>query len=500
MKNRQVKMGAILSYLLIVLNTMYGLFLTPYIVGSIGEAEYGVYKSISSLTTSIMVLDLGLGGTVLRYIAKFRATNEDEKIPNFVAMSLIQALMMCGVIIIVAVVLYQTIESAYSATFSSEQIIKAQSLFWLLIVNVVMHVIENVVNGVITGFNRFDIGNGVKVLRLIMRVALIYLLLNFYKDSIVIVLVDIWVTFLFLIVESCYVKKCLKISIKLTHWERSLFIESGKYTMLMFLTSVAAQVNNNLDNVFIGAVNGPTYVAVYSFGLLIFGMFEQLSTAISGVMLPTVSALLEKKNGMHEVQNLIIRVGRVQFMLLGATFAGFVCVGKEFIALWLGHGYEDVYVITLILMGPALFELCVNVCLSILRARNMLEFRTFVLVATTALNAIVTYVAIKEWSYIGAAVGTAVSFIIGSLIIMNIYYIFKLKLPILKIYRCIVGRTWVCLMFASFALCMYKRVLNGTLLPLLCGCALFLIVFIAGMLMYGFNTEERRIFKVGGAK
>ena len=52
-----------------------------------------------------MVLDLGLGGTVLRYIAKFRAINEDERIPNFVAMSLIQALMMCGVIIIVAVVL-----------------------------------------------------------------------------------------------------------------------------------------------------------------------------------------------------------------------------------------------------------------------------------------------------------------------------------------------------------------------------------------------------------
>jgi len=72
-KKSQVSLGAVLSYILIILNATYGLFLTPFIIGQIGDASYGVYKTISAFTSSLMVLDLGLGGTMMRYIAKYRA-------------------------------------------------------------------------------------------------------------------------------------------------------------------------------------------------------------------------------------------------------------------------------------------------------------------------------------------------------------------------------------------------------------------------------------------
>ena len=67
MVGNQVKWGIILSYLLILLNTLFGFLVTPYMISCLGEAEYGVYKTISSLTASLMVLDLGLGSTVTRY-------------------------------------------------------------------------------------------------------------------------------------------------------------------------------------------------------------------------------------------------------------------------------------------------------------------------------------------------------------------------------------------------------------------------------------------------
>jgi len=493
MRENQVRLGAILSYILIALNTVYGLFLTPYIVGCLGEAEYGVYKSMASLTTSLMVLDLGMGGTVMRYIAKFRSTEDDDRIPNFVAMSFVQAMLMCGVIVLVASGLYQSIDNAYKATFSVEQIDKAKSIFRLLIINVVAHVVENIANGVISGYNRFSFGNGIKVIRLSVRIFLIWVLLKWIPDSKIIILVDLSATIVFLIIELLYVRLYLRVAPKLMRWERSLFIESGKYTVLMFLTSIAAQVNNNLDNVFIGALSGPTYVAVYSFGLLIFSMFEQLSTSISGVMLPTVTSYLEKPNGMQEVIKLVIQAGRIQFMLLGAAFVGFLCIGREFVLLWLGIGYQDVYIITLILMGPALFELCVNVCLSILRARNMLVFRTLTLFAATALNAIVTYIAITKWSYIGAAFGTAISFTVGSLLIMNAYYQIKLGLPMLSIYAHILSRTWICLLLSGLALYIYKMVMPLTILALIGGIVLFIVVYAFTMLRYGFSEGEKQM-------
>ena len=53
MANKQVKYGALLSYILIVLNSIYGLVIMPFVLGTIGESEYGVYKTIGSLASSV---------------------------------------------------------------------------------------------------------------------------------------------------------------------------------------------------------------------------------------------------------------------------------------------------------------------------------------------------------------------------------------------------------------------------------------------------------------
>ena len=500
MKQNQVKWGVIFSYISIVLSTIYGLFITPYMIGRLGDAEYGVYKTIASLSSALLIMDMGLGSTMMRYVAKYKATGQEEKIPNFIAMNLIQASVLCGVILVVGAGVYQTIQPTYAATFTPAQISKAQLLFVLLLGNMLLRVFENVLNGVITGYNRFAFGNGTKVFQILLRAVLIVIVLNVFRNAVALVLIDIGLTVIFLVVQLCYVRMSLDIPIKLTKWEKSVFWESGKYTFFMFLTSIAAQVNNNLDNVIIGALVGPEAVAVYSMGLLIFAMFESLSTAVSGVMLPTVTDVLAQDKTGNEIKQLVIKVGRVQFMLMGAAAVGFAILGKDFINLWLGEGFSNVYIVTLILILPAMLELCVNVCLSILRANNRLGFRTTILFASTALNLIVTYVAVKYWNYIGAAFGTAASFIIGSVVIMNIYYKKKLGLPMLRIYGQIFNRIWVCLLLAGGALWGFSRFFCGTLWSFIAGVAVFAVVYGGSMLFYGFNEDEKQFLKIGGRK
>ena len=132
---KQVKIGVLLSYLLIIINTLYGLFMTPFFIGQLGEAEYGVYKTISSFSASLMVLDLGMGSTVMRYISKYRASKEEEKIPNFMAMMLVQAAVLCGVVGLVSVGCFFALDPMYSATFTAAEIVKAKQLFVLFIIS-----------------------------------------------------------------------------------------------------------------------------------------------------------------------------------------------------------------------------------------------------------------------------------------------------------------------------------------------------------------------------
>ncbi len=487
----QVKIGAIISYVMIILSALYGMLVTPYLIGTLGDAEYGVYKTISSFTAALMVLDLGIGGTVMRYVSKYKATKNEDKIPNFLAMMFIQAFVLVAVVLGAGGVIFFSIGPLYSETFTSAEIEKAKLLFVILLINMALHVVQNVVNGIITGNNDFLFGNGVKLVRFLIRTAFIILLVTIVKNSVAIVLVDLCVTFAFLIFELFYVFFKLKIRVKLTKWEGALFWDSGKYTIMMFLTSIAAQVNNNLDNVIIGSISGPSFVTVYSIGLLIFAMYEQLSTSISGVMLPTVTTILEREDSNTQIQNLVVKVGRVQFLLLGAAVVGFACIGKDFINIWLGQGYEDVYIITLILMIPSLFELCVNVCLAVLRAKNMLTFRTVTLFLSTILNAIVSILFVKYWSYIGAAFGTAVSFIIGSLVVMNIYYYKKFGFHMLKIYWRIISGILPCLIISGGALFVSSRFLGGALWAFIVNILVFCIVYATTLLLFGLTKEEK---------
>ena len=501
-ENSQVRIGAVLSYILVALNACYGLFLTPFILGQIGEAAYGVYKTVSSFTSALMVLDLGLGGTMMRYIAKYRADKEEHRISNFTAMSFIQATVICGVMAAVSFVLYFFLDTIYQNGLTAPELSKAKQLYIFLALGLLAHIYQNVLNGIICGYNRFVFANGVKVVRLIVRIALVFLLLGIFKDPVVLVLIDLLVTVGFSLLELWYMFVRLKMKIKLVKWERNVFVESFGYTILIFLTSLVSQANTNLSNIIVGASISSTAVTIYSLAILIFGIYQQMSTSISDVMLPTVTKCLKDDDEQYSATvSLISRVGRIQFLLLGAACSGFLVLGRQFIEMWLGAGFEDVYILTLILMGPALLELCVNVCLSILRAKNILGFRTLVITATAILNIITIRLFIGKWGYYACAVSTAVTYFVSSVIVMGVYYYKKLKINLLKLYRTIFKGIWLCIVLsavAGFGAAFAVRHVNlqgvgNATLQFVVGVIAFVAVYAATLLLFGLDQYEKNV-------
>lgn len=497
-KINEVKFGIVLSYLLIIAQTIYGLFMTPYIIQSLGVDEYGVYKTITAITSSLMVIDLGLGGTVTRYVASYVADKKEKEIPNFMAMNVIQGLLLTGILFMISTVIYQFINPVYGDTFTNEQLKTAKTIFIILTITVAVHIIENVFNGLIKGYNHFVFGNGIMVIRLIVRIMMVFFILSFWGNSVALVLIDLFTTVLFFIIELIYVKIRLQITVRLSHWDKSLFLEAGKYSILMFLTSIITQVESNLDNVVIGAFSGPGFVTIYSVGLTIFGMYLSLSSSVSAVMLPTVTNVLREDDWKNKVQRIIVKVGRFQYLLLGAVVIGFFCIGKDFLLVWMGEGFEDAYLITLLLMIPSLLELSVNVCLSVLRAKNKLGFRTAIVSLTTVLNFLITIILVKNWCYIGAAIGTGISYIIGSIIIMNIYYTKEFGFKMIQIYRKIFHNIWKCQLIAGIGITISSHFMYGTWWAVIANIVVFCVIYAGSLLLFGLNVEEKKSLPIIG--
>src|SRR5207248_575759 len=54
-------------------------FLSPILVHGLGDRRYGVWSLIDSILAYLMLFDLGVAASVVRYVARFEAIQEQEK-------------------------------------------------------------------------------------------------------------------------------------------------------------------------------------------------------------------------------------------------------------------------------------------------------------------------------------------------------------------------------------------------------------------------------------
>ena len=74
--SKSKKTAAILSYINQALSTVVAIFLTPILLKYLGIDEYGLYQMVYSVGHYIMILDLGIGTVMVRYISEYQARND----------------------------------------------------------------------------------------------------------------------------------------------------------------------------------------------------------------------------------------------------------------------------------------------------------------------------------------------------------------------------------------------------------------------------------------
>lgn len=262
----------------------------------------------------------------------------------------------------------------------------------------------------------------------------------------------------------------------------------------MFIQSLIIQFNGNVDSIVIGAVVGTSAVTVYSFAIQIFNMYEQCATSVSGVLLPSVTNAIYNGATSRDLEDMIVKYGRIQWSVLGVALGGFICLGKEFFTLWLGEGFSDCYYLALILMIPVTLPLIVNTCLAILKAKNLLFFRTVALVYSVVINILLTVIGTRIWGYYAAAAGTAISTIIGSIISLNVYYHIKLKISMMKIYFFILHKITLCILIPTVLCFWINSQIGGSWIAFLIKAVVFILIYGVLMLAFGLNANEKPKF------
>lgn len=435
-ENNEIKIGAILSYIIIGLNMVVGIAYTPILTNMLGQSEYGLYSLVNTIMSYLTILDLGFGNAIIIYTTKYKNAGDKEKENKLHGMFLIIYTIIGIVATLLGIILYLNTEKVFSNSMSISEIATAKKLILILTFNMAITFPFSIFSSIITAYEKFIFAKVLNIVRIILMPAIMIPLLFLGYKSVALVIVLTILNIGVLLSNFIYCKKKLSIKMNFKNMDRKLLVEIFCFSFWIFLNTIVYKLNWSVDEFILGTVSGTVSVAIYSVANQLHTIYSSFAECISNILLPKVTKMEANYATDEEYSNIFIRVGRLQFFVMALILSGFVIYGNEFITkCWVGEQYADSYIIACILMIPLFVPLIQNVGLNILQVKNKYKYRTIVCLIIAVVNVIISIPLAMKLGGIGSAIGTALSMFVGQVIIMNWYYWKKIKLDIPRFWK-----------------------------------------------------------------
>lgn len=490
------KIGVILSYVMMIFEVLSTLLLTPFIIRTLGQAEYGVYKLSASVVAYLLLLDLGVGNAITRYIAKFRASGEKEQSQKFLGVATIYYTVIALVALIAGVVLIAVFPKAFAKGLTASEIKLGQELLFITMINAAVTLGTAAYNNAIIAYERFTVSKGVPIIQIIVRMALTVVMLKGGFGSVGIVMVNLLMTVVCRGFFIIYVLFRLKLRPKFKGIEISFVKEIILYSSMILIQMIATQLNATVDQILIGSLvaSSAAILAVYSVGTQVTQYFQSMGTAFTGVLMPGIVKMVESGVDSKTLTDEMIRIGRIILIVLGLIWGGFLACGQQFITLWAGADNSNAYFVAVILMTAYMFILTESIGTQILWAMNQHKEQAILKGIIVLLNILLTVVLIKWQPLIGATIGTFISLVLGDVVVMNVIFRKKLKMNLGYYYKGLTKGILPCIAVATAVGFVARHFLkNGGWISLLLEVAIICLVYAVCILMFGMNTYEKNM-------
>lgn len=429
----QLKKGAILSYVSIILTNGIGILLTPFIISHLGDSEYGLYTLIGSLVGYISVLDLGLNNTIIRFTSKYRALGDKKGEENFLATTMLIYFAIAAAAVVLGVSLYFNLGSIFDK-LTPVELEKAKIMFVILIFNLAITLPGNAFQAICSAYEHFVFPRALNIVRYVVRSGMVVAILLLHGDSVSIVILDTVVNVLAIGLTAFYVFRKLKARFRLHAFEKSLVKQIFSYSIWIFIFAMVGQFQWRAGQVIVGSFSGTIPVAIYGNGILLGTYYGAFSTAISGVFLPRATSMTVKNATSEELTAMMIRIGRFSFLSLLCILGGFLLYGQQFVDLWVGPVYKEAWSIALIIMFSYTVPLVQSFANSILEARGKFSFKALTYISLIGLGTIFGTWLLQRWGLIGLILGSTSGWVFSQ-VVMNFYYSRVLELHILRFFK-----------------------------------------------------------------
>ncbi|APU11342.1 hypothetical protein A5M85_13955 [Cellulophaga lytica] len=429
----QLKKGAFLNYASIILTNVVGLLLTPFIIRSLGDSEYGVYTTIGALVGTISLLDLGLNNTIIRFVAQYRAEKDKKGEENFLAITMLIYLFISIAVVASGFFIYNYADS-YFEQMSIDEIALAKNMILFVIFNVAISLPGGSFTAICIAYENFVFPKALNIIRYIIRSITVTVILLYGGKAMSLVILDTIFNILIIVITIYYTFTRLNIKIKLHKFEWKYLRRIFSYSIWIFIYGIVAQFQWKVGHITLSKISTPEILSVYAVGLMLGGYYGAFSSAITSVFLPRATKMTVNKATPEMLTTEMIKIGRVSLIALFYILGAFTLYGLQFVNLWVGETYHDSWVIALMIMIAYTVPLAQGFTGPLIEAQNKVAFKSIIYLIFLFIGTVIGYFSSLKYGALGMITGTVIGWILAQNV-MNFFYQRVMKLNILRFFK-----------------------------------------------------------------
>ncbi len=490
---KQIKLGALISYLTLAFDMIAGLLYTPWMLRQIGQSNYGLYQYSVTVATMFM-LDFGMSAAVSRYTSNYLAKGDQDGINNFLGLIYKIYILISAVVFVVLIFICLNL-SWIANKFTPQEIESLKIVFAISGLSAVLCFPFVTLNGILVAHEKFVYLRSADLFNKVASVLLIIIALFCGMGLFSLVLVHAIMNLITVGIKLIIVKRKTNVKVNFHYYSKPLLKEIAGFSIWTTVKSIAQRFIFTAMPLILGMVSGSVSVAMFSLSSQLEGYVYKFSEAINGMFMPKISRATIQNGSGESILPLMIKVGRIVLTVVGIISIGLITLGKSFINLWQGKGFSSVYYCTVLLIIPGIFYVPQQIANTAVVVLNKVKSQGIVFVIAAVVNIILSFVLGRFWGEIGCAVSICVVYL-GRTLLMNRVFKKQLNINVVKFFKdCHLKMAPALLLTLGigFLISNYLLIASGWItffIQAACLCLSYVII----MWLVGWNKYEKNLF------
>lgn len=329
-------------------------FLTPLLLHHLGADDYGLWVLIGSVVAYGSLLNLGMGGAVIKYVSEYHARGEMERARSLMATVLRMYTLLGGVVIAVTGLLAFILPHLFN--LPAEQQSTARWLVLLMGVGVGISIPCSIPGAVLRGLQRYDIVSLISVIGALLSAAGMVAVLLLGGGVIGVAVVGIAVTLMVLLPQVWFVRRAApEFRLQWRGAQRTFIRPVLGFSSSLLAIDMAGRLQSKTDDIVIGAFLPVKFIAPYAIARGAGELVLVLTHQFVRVLLPLASELHAKDN-RDRLRALYIIGTRLTLAIAFVVGCPLIIYRETILTLWVGADYAAYGYVVVIIAVACLIE------------------------------------------------------------------------------------------------------------------------------------------------